>query len=289
MLSKRRRPYVPAALPPAHRARANMKDLFANNEISGQRAQELINDFAAAGAQGFRSLTSRDKRNAARRLKDKFLKSCQWPSLYWSRIRVLNKKTHVEETQWLAFLLPHEILGTLAELAGDREVLFSRDGLDDWSKAHLEQACAAAGRNLVGLGLWGDGVPVNWDRTESVEVLSLNFPGQKGEYKSLRVPITAFSRKQLSTHTYDDILSVVQWSLVHCASGQMPAARHDGSPWRESDKKRGRKAGHALSARAALVEVRGDWKMFGEVFHLPKWNTTAGCCWRCTCTPDQVI
>ena len=57
------------------------------------------------------------------------------------------------------------------------EVLFGRDGLDDWSKAHLEQACAAAGRNLVGLGLWGDGVPVNWDGTESVEVLSLNFPG----------------------------------------------------------------------------------------------------------------
>ena len=289
MLSKNKRPYDPELLQPEQRARANMQDLFANNAISGHRAQELINDFAAAGARGLRRLTGkRGKRHAARDLRRGFLRNTQWPDLYWAQIRVYNKRTHKEETQWLAFLLPHEILEALARLAADKELLYNRAGLDDVGRAHLESACASAGCNLVGLGLWGDGVPCNWDRSESVEVFSLNLPGQDGEYKPLRIPITALSRKQVSTHTWDDILAVVHWSLVQCASGQWPAARHDGRPWRQSDKKRVRKAGQSLGVRAALVEVRGDWKMFGEVFHLPKWNTNAGCCWRCPCTPDQV-
>ena len=30
---------------------------------------------------------------------------------------------------------------------------------------------------ILALGLWMDGVPCNWDRTDSLEVFSLNFPG----------------------------------------------------------------------------------------------------------------
>ena len=28
--------------------------------------------------------------------------------------------------------------------------------------------------------------------------------------------------------------------------------------------------------------------MFAEVFGFPKWNNSAGLCWRCNCTPDQI-
>ena len=37
-----------------------------------------------------------------------------------------------------------------------------------------------------------------------------------------------------------------------------------------------------------LVEVRGDWKLYSDVFRLPAWNSKAGCCYRCTATPVTI-
>ena len=186
-----------------------------------------------------------------------------------------------------AFWLPHELLETLARY-GDKEVLLATDGLDPLALKHLRKCEAKAGDRLVPLGLWGDGVPVNWDRTESVECFSLNMPGQPSRYKSMRLPLTGISRKQIGPNTWDDILAVVAWSLQFCGSGAWPKVRHDNVPWLASDNNRKGKAGNSLGVRAALVESRGDWKYFGEVFHFPKHNTNAGCCWKCTCTPAQV-
>ena len=94
---------------------------------------------------------------------------------------------------------------------------------------------------MVPLGLWGDGVPCNWDRTESVEVVSLNLPGQGGQYKNLRLPVTALSRKLVTDGTWDDIMAVVAWSLQYAAIGKFPTERHNGSPWLPSDVKRANK------------------------------------------------
>ena len=63
-----------------------------------------------------------------------------------------------------------------------------------------------AGRSLVAMGLWVDGVPVNWDRTESVETFSINFQGIQKEYNALRLPITAISRKQIGTN-----MGMISW------------------------------------------------------------------------------
>ena len=164
-----------------------------------------------------------------------------------------------------------------------------RDGLDPKSLDHLTNCERKAGQPLLSLGLWGDGVPCNWDRTESVETFALNLPGQCGVYKPLRLPITAISRKQITDNTWIDIMSVIAWSLRHASFGTYPAVRHDALDWQKSDKARAKHANQELPVRAALCEVRGDWKMFGEIFHFPKWNTSAGICWRCTCKPEQVI
>ena len=48
---------------------------------------------------------------------------------------------------------------------------------------------------MTPIGLWGDGVPCNWDRTESVEVISMNLPGQDGQWGPLRIPLVAISNK----------------------------------------------------------------------------------------------
>ena len=179
-------------------------------------------------------------------------------------------------------MLPHEPIAALAK-AGRREVFMCRVELDPLSLNHLQSCERKAGQGLLALGLWGDGVPVNWDRVESVETFSLNLPGQSGTYKPLRLPITFLSRKQVIAKTWTDIMEVIAWSLRHAADGSCPVVRHDRvagceRPWRTNDAKRAKLVGKELPVRAALVEVRGDWKVFGEISisrHGTRWRAFA--------------
>ena len=56
MLSKHKRPYEAASLTGDKRLSANLRDIFATNQLSGIRAQELINDIADAGVTSFRRM-----------------------------------------------------------------------------------------------------------------------------------------------------------------------------------------------------------------------------------------
>jgi hypothetical protein len=104
------------------------------------------------------------------------------------------------------------------------------------------------------------------------------------------MPITTMSKKHVATSsTYADIFSVIVWSLESMATGRYPQQRHDGQAWLPSDVAR-RKLSSSLHLpfRAALVEVRGDWKFYKEVFDFPAWNDKSGLCWLCTCKPDEM-
>ena len=286
MLSKRKRPYDADSLPPEQRLRANLADVYSSNTLSASRTQEIINVVADAGVSTFASLKRKVGPNTARDLRRTMLKGCQWPDLYWAQVRVWNTKKNKEEWQWLAFLLPHEYISALAKY-GNLDVLLSNQKLDTKSKDHLEEMETGAGERLVPLGLWGDGAPCNYDRTESVETFSLNLPGIMEPYHTLRLPITAISRKQIGKHTWGDILDKVSWSLQWCFLGVYPWARHDNTAWRKTDWKRCKKCGKSLGIKSVLVEVRGDWKFFGETFGFPKHNLHRGCCWMCECTPQE--
>jgi hypothetical protein len=286
MFSKKKRSYEPSELPPSKRLRANLQDAFASNQLSGQRTQEIINDINACGVQGVaptRTLNS----HTARNLKRGFLKRSLWPQQYKARIRVLHKITKQEDYQECAFLLPHEILQALLQV-GDHSTLASRTGMDPKTLEHLEKSSAdhADGRSFLGVGLWSDGIPVNWDRTESVECVTMSLPGLTGKYKNLRIPLVAVSRKQVSEHTMFDIMSVLQWSLAFAGAGVWPNKRHDSAEWTDKDSYRRRRTGN-LSCRAALVEMRGDWMMFASVMGFPAHSTATGMCWLCNATPSQ--
>ena len=131
---------------------------------------------------------------------------------------------------------------------------------------HVERAEVAAGVGLLPLGLWGDGVPCQWDRAESIEAISLNLPGQCDEYKQLRLPLVSFPKKFTSTNTWLDIFEVLSWSFRALASGISPRHRHDGSPWIASDRWRStaqrrnpsRAEAPPIEQRATLCEVRAD-------------------------------
>ena len=99
---------------------------------------------------------------------------------------------------------------------------------------------------LVPIGLWGDGVPCNWDRTESVEVVSMNLPGRDGQWGPLRIPRVAISKKDVGPNTMDDLMGVIAWSLRYLAARMWPSSRHDGSA---SDGKRLKKAPWASEER----------------------------------------
>lgn len=290
MFGKRSRPYESNDLPPQRRLRHNIADLFSSNIVSGIRAQELLDDAADAGDAYSGQIRSRGGgvRNEARDLTRRLLKFSQWPGSYKASCRVWNTKFHREEWVDLSFLLPHEVVALIARVS-DPAKLYDAGGLDPRSLAHLKACEEKAGVRLVGLGLWGDGAPCNWDRTETIDVFTFNLPGLTGACRKMRILFTGISRKHVVTsNTFHDMMEVLSWSLRCLAGGFYPTERHDRSPWLPTDGKRSRLGGKPLGVQGALLEVRGDWKFMKECFNFPAWNTESGICWQCICTPGTL-
>ena len=288
MLSKGKRPYDPEVLEPRRRFRRNLQDLVATNALSTGRIAELATDVNRIDAGTMPDVAkfqgpwraSNIHRNVLRR----FLKSSTWMPAYWAKVRCWDTKKAAIQEEWLAFNIPHEIVHILVK-NGILDKLLCKDGMDPLTRQHVESCEADALCKLLGIGLWADGTPCNWDRSESVETLSLSLPGLTGEHKNLRIPITALSCKHVCAETWVDICAVIKWSLMILASGDWPTCRHDGTPWRKSDCKR--KKPRKLQ-RACLAEVRADWDWMAKVYGFPPHNLLIGCCWKCACTPAEV-
>ena len=70
------------------------------------------------------------------------------------------------------------------------------------------------GGDFVPVALWGDGVPCNFDRTESLGAFTLSLPGLQGPLRLLRIPLACLTKKfVIEEETSDDILEVVAWSF----------------------------------------------------------------------------
>ena len=188
----------------------------------------------------------------------------------------------------LCLNLPLELVEMIAKF-GDQATLLDIGGMEPRTREHLEVVKLEIGAlELLGLGLWIDGVPYNFDRSESIEAIAMNLPGLTGEFKNMRLPITAIPKPFVATgETMHDICEIILWSLRHLALGVNPSSRHDGEPFLQEDWHRKTVAGSPLRLRAALVEIRGDWLMMKETFHLPGWKEKIGCCWLCKATPDD--
>lgn len=286
MFQKRSAPYD-QGLPQEQRLRANIADLFLTNALPAQRIQQMFNDSHAAGARNFGDLkraADDGGKNDSRNIRRKLLKRTPWPPLYYSPVRLWDPKAQREVVQHLPFLLPHEMLYTLA-LHNSPQALLQQTAMSNGTKARLLEAQASLGvQGLVGLGLWGDGVPANWDRTESYEVVSMMLPG----IANFRVPITSVSKKFWITRTTsDDIMETIKWSLECALTGQFPQQRHDQTPWSPSDSWRKKRQGQSLGARGVLCEVRADWSWLASTLRLPAWNAKAGNCFICKCTREE--
>ena len=136
---------------------------------------------------------------------------------------------------------------------------------------------------LLGFGLWADGVPIKFDRSESLEMLSLSIPGLD-ERSTIRLPITCINKKYFlrSGKTRDALFKVIAWSFQCMLQGRFPERFWDGS---SLDKKRMRKANQSLLGHGILLEIRGDWACYKSSFRMPGWNSNRNCCFVCQATP----
>ena len=301
MLGKRKRHYDTADLPPDRRFRANVSNLLSTNALTYTQAQSLIDDAHAGGHRGVRGLTS-DRGaeegaskwatvggNVSRRLRRRLVRGSLWPRPYFAEVRCWNKRRSREQKEWVAFGLPHEYYAQLVKY-GSLGKLESTGGLDKVGKEHV-QRCLSAMQvdSMIPAGLWADGVPCQWDRDQTVELVCLNLPGLPTtmEEHKLRLPITGLMKASMSTNTWHDIFEVIAWSFRLMATGAYPAARHDGKAWLKSDFHRAKQASADLGYRSALVQMRADWGCWKNVFGFPQYNEKAGCCWRCHVTPQQ--
>jgi hypothetical protein len=270
-------------LRPSKRFKPDVAELFLSNTVSADRAQRLYNNAYQVDKEDIKPFVKEYKatnqKNVARDLRRKLRKGSKWPTPYYAEIMCFNPKTQMNERMRVPMWLPHELVSALHDKNGIH--LLNQDGYDLASLAHLAKVAEhlrVSPSNLVGVGLWCDGTPFNRNRSKSLEVISMNFPGVGTD---LRLPLLAIPKDFLATHTtYDDIFEVLAWSFQCLYKGRHPRCRHDGSAFQRTDAKRTKKIDKDL-VQGALVEIRGDWAAYKECFRLPGWRDKAGCCWMC--------
>lgn len=292
MLSKHGRQWHDPEHPPARRLQANIDALASANLISASRTESLLADAEAAGVNGLKRCIpqsgSKFSKNTARAWKRRKLKHSHWPKHYYFQCRLWDPKTSSIKSEEICMDLPLEIIHVLWDL-GQEDVLMATPCLDKIGKEHLDDMKVKLGTDRVlGFGLHGDGIPCNYDRTESVFAISINLPGVGGKWQNMRIPIVVLPKTRICNETMYDIFEVIAWSLRHLLLGSWPRSRHNGEPWRDARDKARKKRQGCLGVRAALVEVRGDWEFYSQVFGFPYHNEADGICWRCPCRRNEV-
>jgi hypothetical protein len=289
MFSRNAQPCSSTSALPDDTLRRDIEDLYAENLISAQRTAKLLRKAFEANVNVPKQIRKSKGKNQARAQARHSLKRTKWPDLYEFECRVRNRKTELEERTTLCMLLPNEVLAVLWE-RGLPEVLLSTTNLDSAGKAHLEHMKEQLHvEEIMGFGIHGDGIPCNYDRTESVVMISINLPGLSGKNGRARIPLIALPDWSVSEHTFDDVMEVIAWSLRHLLLSERPCCRHDGTAFGQSDARRAKPAYKAaLPIRACLVQVRGDWDWMGKCFHFPFHGVKEGCCWLCACKRSEV-
>ena len=275
----------------------DVEDLFADNTISATRTATLLRKAQDAGIKiaskvikkALHGVGKKFQKNAARSLRKEIRKDDKWPDPYWFDARVWSRKLDKEITTKICILLPSEVLEVIWTF-GVKAVLLGTQHYDKLTKDHLEWMKQQLNvTDLWGFGLHGDGVPCNYDRSESVMLSSLNLPGLTGRNGRLRIPLCILPDHCISDNTFDDVYEILAWDMRSALSGVRHECRHDMSPWhKQKDKRRSQKHG-AREFRSCLVQVRSDWEWLGKCYHFPGHASHNGLCWGCKVKRNQVL
>eukprot|EP00959_Pyramimonas_sp_CCMP1952_P283825 5932781-Pyramimonas_sp.AAC.2 len=99
------------------------------------------------------------------------------------------------------------------------------------------------------------------------------------------------ARHQTPSRKHPEVWAVLGWMCSYWLTGRWPTVRHDQvsfakSPFR-GDRQRSAKAGQSMKVRGILIDFRGDWCWYKQVFGVQGWRggpSTAKICYRCPCT-----
>jgi len=192
----------------------------------------------------------------------------------------LNKGTGEEEVHDCPVLLPHEVLGWYIQNNDNRLALWT---------AKPEHSIFRAARawcdsfevdlmKFIPLGVHGDGVPFASKMRDSLECISYNIIT---DVSGVRILYTTFPKSwSAGKETWDALFRVFAWSMRHLMMGCCPRMREDGGAWKSTDAARASASGQALGFHAAVLQIRGDWAFYKEVFAFPHWKAKQ-CCWKC--------
>ena len=205
---------------PTKRLRQHVHTLFLDSKLSGQETQLLENQIGACHVQGFKEHAGPSvnvSKKAARDMLRRCLKGTKWPKIYTAEIRIWDGKLQVEKYAKVALLLPHELLHVLGTM-NSAETLTQLDGAVESVQAHCRKAQRAFGSPTCGFGLWSDATPFNWDRTKTLEIILISFPGLEPPHHTVRIPVCAIPHELvLKEKTFQDILA-----SLHGASSAWP-------------------------------------------------------------------
>ncbi|CAE7042233.1 unnamed protein product, partial [Symbiodinium sp. CCMP2592] len=261
---------------PPRRLARRLGNLFLTNAVPAAEAGRLFRDAEASGSAHMDRLATLGSRRADdlarhRDVLRKMNRNRHWPGQYIVQAPLWNHKEQKEEQGDIVMWLPHEILYCLDAKARNPSNLRKLEVLQEQERQFLDVAASSlqvGSEDLMLVGIWGDGTPLNRDRSQVAEVLSMNILSCETR-SDTRFPLCILQKHlMVKNQTWNLILEVISWSFRFAAAGVFPRCRHDGSPWHASDGYRAGKQGSACP-RAVLGQVRGDWAFFKQVLYLP--------------------
>ena len=289
----RKRKGVPSRVPGedvGQKAQRSMASMLLEGHVPGSYWREVVGDLAASGHEDMQTLEQKagSRANVQRNVLRHFLKGSQWPELYWTPVLFVHPKTGKAVKLNFPVYLPHEMVHVL--LASFKDKLHDMNGLDEagrQQKSRMEHELHM--EDGICMGLWSDSTPFTWDRKESIEVLSLSFPGLAGDLSGLRVPLAVWPKKWTGPATKSQILHILAWSFTWCAGGVHPALSHLGKPFSPEQQASRKPGGTPIGARFLLVEVRADWPALSSTLGFPQWNCRQGLCYKCMAHVDNFM
>ena len=160
--------------------------------------------------------------------------------------------------------------------------LLQQTGVSADTEPHMQHCANQLGSAVLGVGLWADGVPCNWDRSQSLECFSMFFPGWPKNFRQVRLPILVLQKRfVIQQQTFDDVCEVLKYSFGCLAAGVFPRTTPGGEAWHATDSKRRPWSGKPIGGKAVLCEVRGVWQTYSTLFRLGGWSSNNNCCWKC--------
>ena len=242
--------------------------------------EQRVSDLASVGGE----------KHAHKNLLRKLLKKSRWPRVYHTSVRCGTggrTKSATHPFPWycltsscMSFASTQSPRPIYWITAGWRRLRKNISGAHRHSLA-LRETCSGW---LAGL----TGVACKWDRSESQDMLIMSLPGVRGRWRDLCIPLCTLPHCWVTKHnTFDDILSVMTWSLRQAARGTFPTCRHDGTPWTAEDVYR-KRLRTRIGCAALLCQITVDWKMYKDIFRFSQHNEKKGCCFKCEVTPDGI-